>query len=58
MKITTTAIEEHTVPVFNYSKFSMESVRAFINNIGLKGHTHPVSANPQNTSLFHVIYRL
>jgi len=56
MKITTTAIEEQKMPVFSYSKFIMESVRAFINNTGLTGHTCPVSANPQNTSLPHVTY--
>jgi hypothetical protein len=49
MKITATAIEEHKVPVVSYSKFIMESVRAYINNTGLTGHTCPVSANPQNT---------
>jgi len=58
MKITTTAIEEHKLPVFSYSKFSMESVRASINNTGLTGHTCPVSANPQNTLLFHVTSRI
>jgi hypothetical protein len=59
MIITTTAIEEHKVPVFPYSKFSMESVTAFINNTGLMGQTSPVSAHPQNTLLSPVVtYRV
>jgi hypothetical protein len=58
MKITTTATEEHRVTVFSYSKFSMESARASMNNTGLTDHTCSVSANPQNILLFHVTYRI
>ena len=52
------AIEEQKLTIFSYNKFIMESIRAFINNTGLTGHTCPESANPQNSLLSHVAYRV
>jgi hypothetical protein len=52
------AIEEQKMPIFSYSKFNTKSVRAFINNTGLTGHTCPERANPQNSLLSHVAYRV